>query len=129
MARKSIIQEVMPGWNGRESVVGYIIRKREEKAAMRQRLITAALSLLGASVVIGGALLGATIADALTSHANARTYTYELRVELDGQLYIADHDLSAVDCERAMDEIGSIVVMNGMLVTVPHDAPVYCVSM
>lgn len=48
---------------------------------------------------------------------------------LGGQLYIADHDLSAVDCEQAMDEIGSIVIETGERKPVPLDAPVYCVSM
>lgn len=33
-----IISDVMPGWNGRESIVGYIIRqKREERIRVAQQ--------------------------------------------------------------------------------------------
>lgn len=40
--RPSIIETIMPGWNGNESIVGYIIRNRNEqreRKAKRARLI------------------------------------------------------------------------------------------
>jgi hypothetical protein len=30
---RSIVEEVMPGWNGNESIVAYVIRQRREREA------------------------------------------------------------------------------------------------
>lgn len=67
----------------------------------------------------------------IPSYANAAdtAHEYEVRVELNGQLYIADYGLTAGECEQTMDELTHIVDETGKKVFVPLDAPVYCVSM
>lgn len=54
---------------------------------------------------------------------------FELRVELNGSLYVADTGLTGDDCVLQTYQIDSIVDEHGNRVSVPKDAPVYCVSM
>ena len=54
---------------------------------------------------------------------------YELRVELNGNLYVADSGLTGDDCVLQTYQIDAIIDEHGNRVSVPKDAPVYCVSM
>lgn len=54
---------------------------------------------------------------------------YELRVELNGSLYVADTGLTGDDCILQTYQIAEIIDEHGNHVAVPKDAPVYCVSM
>lgn len=54
---------------------------------------------------------------------------YELRVELNGSLYVADTGLTGDDCILQTYRIAEIIDEHGNHVAVPKDAPVYCVSM
>lgn len=54
---------------------------------------------------------------------------FELRVELNGNVYAADYGLTGDDCLNAADNISEVETADGVFVDVPKDAPVYCVSM
>lgn len=52
----SIIQDVMPGWNGSESIVAYSIRMRRERKARQARLRLArqiALIIVSPAIMAG----------------------------------------------------------------------------
>lgn len=52
---KDIIREVMPDWNGRESIVAYSIRKRNERKAhahLVRMLTLATFAPVGLAVVV-----------------------------------------------------------------------------
>lgn len=62
--------------------------------------------------------------------ANDSIYNvFELRAELNGQLYVLDSGLSGNDCVLATYQVDSLIDEHGNRVSVPKDAPVYCVSM
>jgi hypothetical protein len=65
-ARKTVIEEVMPGWNGRESIIAYSIRMRKERAiAARLRIVRRiqVLALIGLPLIaLAGVEAGQAIA-------------------------------------------------------------------
>lgn len=56
MSRTSIIHDVMPDWNGSESIVGYSIRMRRERRqreAMRRAMLTLCLAVCTPLILAG----------------------------------------------------------------------------
>jgi len=91
---------------------------------MRQAIVI----LTGSALLLFGTASGFFSPARGADHADVEERLYELQVVVDGDVFYADFNLTAQDCEIAQYTTRDYEVVPGVWVTITPDSETYCVE-